>query len=82
MDFIFTPGIASPMALHPCFFNDLQPVHCTLRPLNPHFRPFPAFYVLKGPRFNKITMTYSTHRSFQVSAWRSIFVGSVQASED
>ncbi len=54
----------------PCFFNNLRPIRCTLGPLNPNFRRFPAFHVPEGGRSDSIIVTHSTHRNFQVSTWK------------
>jgi hypothetical protein len=47
-------------------FSITYPIKCQNSPLNPDFLPFIAFFVLKGHGFNRITVTHSTHRNFQV----------------
>src|ERR1700693_1902031 len=55
-------------------FSVTYPIKSPNSPLNPDFLPFIAFFVLKGHGFNRITVTHSTHRNFQVSPWTSLFM--------
>jgi len=57
----------------PSFSTTYVPVPCAISPLNPCFRPLPAFLLPKSCSFNTITLTHSTHRNFQVSPWKSSF---------
>lgn len=67
------PHTAPPTRPSSCFFNNLRPVHCTSRPLNPNFRRFPAFRVYTRTPSPTIILTHSTHRNFQVSTWEVLF---------
>ena len=61
----------------PLPFQQLTSAKSPISPLNPDFLPFIAFFVRNGHRFNRITMTHSTHRNFWVSQvgfpWKSLF---------
>jgi len=55
---------------HPLAFSTTYLHKIPISPLNPDFLPFVAFFVRNFHRFNRIRVTHSTHRTFQVSSWK------------